>query len=121
MENMQDAIDIGIFCKLINELKYLITDADLLKRYERLLLAFSSTAVFCNEEQKVKQYLKSGWSSMLYEISSHVILNGEAEKAFTFIDSEGNWTEWLDKLNKSNMGLDGGMAGLGMALLNERM
>jgi hypothetical protein len=121
MENKLDAIDIRIFCKLINELKNLITDDGLLKRYEKLLLAFSSTVEFSIEEPLVKQYVKSGWSSMLYNISSHVLLNGEAEKAFAFIDSEENWTQWLDKLNKTNMGLDGGLAGLGMALLNERM
>jgi hypothetical protein len=73
-----------------------------------------------NNEQLINNYIKTGWNPILYDL--RVILSGEiVEKAISIVNNEENWNQMLDKLNKENMGWNSGLAGLGMALLNDVM
>jgi len=62
--------------------------------------------------------IKSAWYSLLYKI--HFYGRMMAKEAFCKSDSEDIWNHRLEQLSKDNLGLDNGMAGLGLAILNAK-
>lgn len=122
MENVFDPIDVTIFQNLIDQLKPLVQNADMLRMYEILQTLFVTLSTDCrSDEQLINQYIKSGWCPLLYNLDFPIAHYKKNEKVLAIIKSEENWNRLFDKLNNSNIGLDMGMAGLGMALLNEGM
>ena len=73
-----------------------------------------------DDELITSDFIKTSWYSLLYNVPG---INGRdntllEEKVFEIIDIEENWEKRLSLLSKDNLGLDGGMAGLGLAILN---
>jgi hypothetical protein len=120
MEKNSDPVDLSVFHALLDELMPLLSNDELLKKYEILR---TSSVISCfennNEEQLVYQYIKSGWSPLLYDGIHLPCIHSLYKNAFTIINDEENWVQRLNKLNPTNIGLDTGMAGLGMILWQE--
>ena len=119
MENISDSIDLEIFNNLFNELKDQISNTMLRKVYENLTLKIRRKykQVNKNDEQIVSEYIRSGWSPMFYDMQFISLKQDLSEKAIVIVTDDENWKQRLENLNINNMGLDNGMAGLGMALL----
>jgi len=122
VESNYGYIDSVIFTYLIKELKGFINNPILAEKYNAINTEISAKVSLYNEseEQVLNEYIKTGWNPVLFDLNL-IIPMDLGEKAFSIANNEENWNLLLDKLNKNNMGLDRGMAGLGMALLNVAM
>jgi lanthionine synthetase-like protein len=71
-----------------------------------------------NKESIISQFSRIPWYSLVFGID---FFNLEYktlffQKAFDIVDNESNWDSRLSMLNKNNIGLDNGLAGLGLVL-----
>jgi hypothetical protein len=71
-----------------------------------------------NNETLIHNYCRLNWQNMVYPKVNHNT-SVRFEKVFSIIDQEENWSKRLDRLNNYNLGLDKGLAGLGMVLITE--
>ena len=111
----------------LNALRYLldacrnkINDPRLKAEYTEVINSIKPTGV--EEEGRIlaDEIIKSSWYSLVFKIPVQYMLNGfiPGVRLFKIIDTEDNWLQRLSLLNSNNLGLDGGMAGLGMTILN---
>ncbi|MGV8096402.1 MAG: lanthionine synthetase LanC family protein [Mangrovibacterium sp.] len=119
MERAFDLIDLAVFRCLMKKLKDLIPNPDLYRKYDILMQNLGDNCDPVNDEQLINEYIKSGWYPLLYNLSSVGIQKEKTERAFNLVDNEENWNRRLNKLDKNNLGLNMGMAGLGLALLQK--
>lgn len=119
IKNGVDSLDKTIFCRLTDELMKLV-DRNLQKKYKQLEQTLTSIAntESLSGEKLDSIFIKEGWYSLLYDMLLSTSVNKEYDNILAMIFNKGNWNHRLDKLNQSTMGLDMGMAGLGIALLN---
>ena len=111
----------------LNALRYLldacrnkINDPRLKAEYTEVINSIKPTGV--EEEGRIlaDEIIKSSWYSLVFKIPVQYMLDGfiPGVRLFEIIDNEDNWQHRLSLLNSNNLGLDGGMAGLGMTILN---
>jgi len=119
IKNGVDSVDKSIFCRLTDQLMPLI-DCNLQKQFKQLEQTLTTIAntKSLNGKKLDSIFIKEGWCSLLYDLSLSTSFEKEYDNILAIIFNEVNWNHRLDKLNQSTMGLDIGMAGLGIALLN---
>ena len=105
--------------QLLTEFSKKLTNKNLNSEYLQIC---ESMKVETNKELQtnisiLNGFIKSTWYSLLYPVSFQNMQL--AEKALAIADNEESWNQRLDELNIDNFGLDNGMAGLGLAILNE--
>jgi hypothetical protein len=97
-----------------------VTDKGLQKKYMTILRKKNGAGykMEISDEALVDNSLKNTLQKLVYPqyITEGKLFHEDADKLFSIIDSEENWTFRLDKLNKDNLGLTG-FAGLGWGLL----
>ncbi len=117
---VSDNIDIVLFQNIIEELS-LLTESNAINLLitKKNVHYLKLETIPSNEEMLVSQYIKSGWMPMIYEEDYVYFDPNLKSETLKIIDSNENWEQRIDTLNKYNMGLNNGMAGLGITLLNE--
>lgn len=122
IEYISYSIDLSILIDLMNECKNQVNNSTLWTKYENLIIKVQSNYISSNvnEEQIVSDYIKSGWLPMIYNLKLIDLKQDFLERTFCIATNDENWKQRLDNLNINNMGLDNGMAGLGLALLQYR-
>jgi hypothetical protein len=97
-----------------------VTDKGLQKKYMTILRKKNGTGckMEISDEALVDNSLKNTLQKLVYAqyITEGKLFHEDADKLFSIIESEENWTFRIDKLNKDNLGLTG-FAGLGWGLL----
>ncbi|MBE0674325.1 MAG: hypothetical protein IH591_06655 [Bacteroidales bacterium] len=88
--------------------------------YKEIADAIRPEEVTSDDELLTRDFIKTAWYALLYNIpeirgSDNLLLE---EKVIEIIDNEENWEKRLSVMSIDNLGLDGGMAGLGLAILN---
>jgi len=122
IKNGVDPVDRSIFCRLTDELMPLV-DRNLQMQYKQLEQTLTSIAnkESLSGEKLDRIFIKEGWCSILYDLSLSTSVGKEYDNLLAMIFNEVNWNHRLDKLNQNTMGLDMGMAGLGIALMKAGM
>jgi hypothetical protein len=108
--------------KLLENLCSNITNKELINDYKNIIGSLEEKLKFNFQynESLIKELNILAWYSLLYPIEYNHYSNFKAliENAFNEINNEKNWDRVIDKLYYGNIGLDNGIAGQGLSLLN---
>jgi len=97
----------------------MVHDAPVNKQYHRIAdLLTNLPEDENNNETVIHNHCRLNWQNMVYP-KVHHDTSARLEKVFSIIEQEENWSKRLDRLNNNNLGLDKGLAGLGLVLITE--
>jgi hypothetical protein len=118
-ENPKYEVERLALLQLLSRLSKNLIDKNLNSEYLRICksMKVETYKELQTDDLILNGFIKSSWYSLLYPVSFQNM--GLAEKAFAIADNEESWNQRLLQLNKDKLGLDNGMAGLGLAILNE--
>jgi len=118
--NFNSKQDCITLLQLIQSIEPLVDDPEIKQKCQflvRKLTKFQDNSE-TNPDLIVNQCCKQAWHQLIYAgaIKENTFCE-ITEKAFTIIDNEDYWNQFIRKLNNKNLGLNNGLAGMGLALL----
>jgi hypothetical protein len=122
VDKNDDWADKQTLLQFIAKLMKLVSEAGLKNQFRKIARLISNMDLQNeNDEAFINQITRLNWHKLVYTVdfTSNKNLGKLSEKAMAIVNDEENWNQRLDKLNKDNLGLNNGLAGLGLALLNE--
>lgn len=96
-----------------------ISDPRLKNMFKQASDTISLAEVIADNDCLISDFTKTAWNSLVY-ILPDIVFSDELlyeKKVFEIVDNELNWEKRLSELGNDNLGLNDGMAGLGLAIL----
>lgn len=120
LNNKTDFIGNEVLIQLIEKISETMTDKNCRYSYQELIKNHSKKLDLESNEWIINEFTKTIWNTILYPVTfSGSVYSPLTQKAIEIAIDNDYWTEKLISLNKTNFGLNEGLAGLGLGLLNE--
>lgn len=96
-----------------------VLDVRLKNKFKQATGTIRLEEVIADNDCMISDFTKAAWNALVYSVPDNVFNNNllHERKIFGIVDNEVNWEQRLSELGNDNLGLNDGMAGLGLAIL----
>jgi len=113
-------VDLQTMLQFAKKIFIIVSDTDIKDQFKHLINQLSNMSEDTdNNNAIVDGICRLNWHSLVYQSAVNNNVELLFKKTFHIVDNEENWNQRLNILNKDNLGLDKGLAGLGLAFLSE--